>query len=138
LGGTETAIITYLSQALASQSNDEVRTDLQSTGITQPVDQQDALEKTSEDYGVAVDTQVQRELQIDGYSAVSVLYSGASTDITVEKTWDQTNYYTVDNPTGTGDYAPTFSDQDGKYVRVTVTGTGTGGDTADLIVEAKP
>lgn len=138
LGGTETAIITKLSDALATVANDDIRVDLQNTGITQPVDVQAALETTSEDYGVAVDTQVQRTLQIDGFSTVQVLYSGASTGVTVEKTWDQTNYFTVASATGTGSFDRTYSDQPGKYIRVTIAGTGTSGDTGDLVIEGKP
>jgi hypothetical protein len=138
LNGTETAIVTSLSRALSEVGSTNLQVDLQSTGITLPVDQQAALETTSQDYGVAVDTQVQRTLQIDGFTTVEVLYNGASTDVTVEKTWDETNFFPVASATGTGDYNPKFTDQGGKFIRVTVTGTGTSGDTADLVVEAKP
>jgi hypothetical protein len=98
------------------------------------------LEKSNLNYAAAIETEFQAELQADGYSTVEVkfLNAGSSTDLTVEESWDGTNYHTVESVSGTTSHENTYTETTAKYVRVTVTGTGSSGDTADVIIGAIP
>lgn len=137
---TDVGLVTYLAKALSTIGNDELRVDVQSSGIQVPTDQQDALEKSNLNYGADIETDAQVELQVDGYSTAEVkfLNASSSTDVTVEGSWDGTNYHSIDSQTGVTSHENTYTQVTAKYVRVTVTGTGTAGDTADVIIGAVP
>lgn len=113
-----------------------LQSSIENSEIAVPVDLQASLDVNSQNYGVAIDTQVQVEISLDGYATGEVLFANASssTDLTVEKSWDQTNYYQVDTASAVTSYNSTYTDLTAKYLRLTVTGTGTGGDTADVVL----
>jgi hypothetical protein len=136
----DTGLVTYLSRALASQGEDDVRTDIQSAGIKVPTDQQDVLGKAEDNYGLAIDANTTVTLPIDGYSEAEVFYTNgdAATDLLVEQSWDDTNYFEVDTATGVTDYQQTFTEVTAQFVRLTITGTGASGDTADVVLGANP
>jgi hypothetical protein len=62
----------------------------------------------------------------------------AATDLLVEQSWDDTNYFEVDTATGVTDYQQTFTEVTAQFVRLTITGTGASGDTADVVLGANP
>lgn len=136
LNGNEVGIITYLARALTEVGGTTLQTNLQDTGITQPADIQDSLEKSDETYGADIETNNTTTLQVDGYSTVEVLVAGASqsTDITVRKSWDNSNFFDIETDTGVTEFNNKYSDVTAKYIQVEVTGTGTAGDTADIVV----
>jgi len=125
---------------LSSVGGDELRTDIQASGIQVPTDQQDALEKSNENYGADIENTVTFKLQIDGYTVVDVVFTNAdsATDVTVERSWDDNNYFEVDSETGVTDFQPNYAHATAKWVRVEVSGTGTAGDTADVIIGGAP
>jgi len=124
----------------ASVAGDEVRVDLQASGVQLPVDQQDALEKSSVNYGTDIETDTEVVLQIDGYATGEVYFNNAdtATDLSIEKSWDGNNYEPLDSATGVNAYEATYTDETAKYLRLTITGTGTAEDTADAIVASTP
>jgi len=129
--------ITYLARALSSLGTDEVRMDLQNSGIIQPTDQQDALEKANDNYGLDLTVAQSFTLQIDGYSQAEVkVVADSSTTVTVEYSWDDTHYYEYTS-VDTTDYGDVF-ETGATYVRVSTTAAGAAGDTADIIISGKP
>jgi hypothetical protein len=123
---------------LASQSGTSVDVNIANSAITSPTDIQDALEKKSQSYGQAVDTDYQDELVVDGYSTVEVFIDSISqsTDVSVEKSWDGTNYFEFASATGVTSFKNKYNDVTAQEIRVTITGTGTSGDTADVVIGA--
>lgn len=125
---------------LASVGDDEVRVDLQSSGIQVPVDQQDALEKSTVEYDYAIDEDTDVTLQLDGYSTVEIkfLRADSATDVTVEESWDDSNWEEVESETDVTEFEETYNDATAKHVRLSIDGTGTSDDTADVIIGAVP
>lgn len=122
--------VTYLSRALSSQGQDELA-----------VTQAGATGKSSVEYGLDIETDAEVSLQIDGYSTVEVRFLRASseTDVDVEESWDGENWEVVDSPgSPTTSFEQSYANATSKHVRLSVTGTGTSGDTADVIVAAVP
>lgn len=138
--------VTYLARALSSVGEDNLMVDipddslplsigLDDTSITLPVDVQDSLEKKDQNYGADISAEVTSKVQLDGYSTAEVLFKNAdsTTTVTVEKSWDDSNWFAVDSESSTADYEETFTNVTAKYIRLTVAAAGSG-DTADIVV----
>jgi hypothetical protein len=93
---------------------------------------------TNESYGVDIENDVQRTLTVGSYSLVDVsITTSVSTSATVEKSWDGNNWFEVESFSNTSKVDDNLRGAGGTQYRVTVSGTGAGGDTADIVIAAK-
>lgn len=127
--GDEYGQFTYLSRALESLGEDSVR-----------VSQADASEKSTVEYGLDIESDTDVTLDIGGHSAVEVkfLRASSSTDVAVEESWDDSNWEEVESDTDVTEFEESYTNATSRHVRLSITGTGGSGDTADVIVAAAP
>lgn len=94
--------------------------------------------KTTENYGVDVETDYTATLNVGDYSHVGISINiDSNTDILVERSWDQNTWFEVESASSAGKLNQNVQGASGTYYRVTITGTGTTGDTADVVLSAK-
>ena len=94
--------------------------------------------KTTENYGVDVETDYTATLNVGDYSHVGISINiDSNTDILVERSWDQNTWFEVESASSAGKLNQNVQGASGTYYRVTITGTGTTGDTADVVISAK-
>lgn len=112
------------------------KTSIENSEIAVPVDIQASLGTNTQSYGQDITADHTAEVELEGYTTAEVLFANATTatDLLIEKSWDQTNYFEVDSQTGVQSYNTKYTDVTADYLRLTVTGTGNSTDTADVIL----
>lgn len=94
--------------------------------------------KTTENYAADIETDFTATLNVGDYSHVGVsVNTDTNTDILVERSWDQNTWFEVESASSAGKLNQNVQGASGTYYRVTITGTGTTGDTADVVLSAK-
>lgn len=92
----------------------------------------------SENYGADIETEFQESLEVGAYSLVAfTIFSDSATDITIEKSWDEDNWFLVDEYKDAEDVDESLNGASGEFYRVTIDGTESEGDTADVVISAK-
>lgn len=143
--------IDQIQGALASVGNTTMRVSspnpLDVSGATVTVQEENPVEtkvtglppvKKTENYGADIETDFTATLNVGEYSLVGIAVNAdVNSNITVERSWDQNTWFTAEEYNDAGSVDSNLKGASGEYYRVTVAGTGTAGDTADVVISAK-